>query len=169
MEAIEKDVVIGSKEETYVPTEALIIIKVKRTDKGLNVFLKSEKIEKFMRSNHVHQDKLDSTNKRDFECVDVAGWKENMAYILSNEVKGISGNINKNWGADLHFGSGGPNLSFLRAKGLGEGVNFDLHGIYSQTAIQKWIQDAKFHITNFYREFLKDSEMCLHISLTEVQ
>lgn len=153
---------------TPLEEENMCFIRMTRTDKGISLFFKSKKIEDFMRKHHVDQTNIDSTNRRSFKHSDSPGWKDHLGYIL-NETRGLSNSITNYWGSDFYLNGSGPNLSFLLAKGLGEGVTFELEGIFSQSSIQKWATEGKVQIAALYREFLKSVDLSLQITLTELQ
>jgi hypothetical protein len=59
---------------------------------------------------------------------------------------------------------GNPNLSFLRAKGLSEGITFIISGIYSRDVISDFISKTKEAIAIFYKQHFKPIKVEFTIS-----
>lgn len=150
--------------KTEIKTEnkvSLALIGVERGEKGIKLTVKSKFFEGFFRDLHSHKDKDDM---RYMTKSNNPGWEEKLAYAPAEFKDGLE--LCKDWGGKFYGNS--PNLSFLRARGIENGLTFNFEGIHSDTVIKKWLEETKEHMFRIYKEHMKDKKFVMTIQVSEV-
>jgi hypothetical protein len=131
-------VVISKKENN-----TLLSFNVKRTAGGVDIYLQSDVMELFF-SNGGFREGADPL------------WGGIGCYSMINNIDTTKRSLLNNWGSDnLIVSSEYPNLAFLRAKGLKDGVTFKLPSVHSRTEIAKFVKLFKEQVRTLYLEYMK--------------
>lgn len=149
----------------------LLEVKIDRNSfaDGILVSMKSEVFEKFFRSNCTHKElRTDPDNpahKPLFQTSRNHGWEGLWAYPI-NEMSELQDF--RAWGHSFYIEGRGPNLSYLRAYGLSQGIQFNIPGLYSTEKLNQWKEQAKQKLVEFYKNYMKKLEISLIVVMTEV-
>lgn len=133
--------------ETEVITKkennTLLSFNVKRTAGGVEINLQSDVLETFFSIGGFR------------EGADPE-WGGVQSYSMISSIDATKRNLLNNWGANvLIISADYPNLAFLRAKGLKDGVTFKLSSVHSRTEIAKFVKLFKEHVRTLYLEYIK--------------
>jgi len=137
-------------------TENMMETRIQRTPNGIALTIKSKVLEDWMKNNRMEGSNMEQSSN--------PGWNGIKGYKLK-EIKDFD--LFNYWGGALNQPS--PNLSFFRAEGLGEGVTFNLEGIYSKQVLDKWVQDARTHMIGFYKRYIKTKDITLSVTISEIE
>ena len=125
----------------------ILTFEVKRTAKGVEIKAQSEVFENFFNRNNPNEEE--------------GKWSNHYPYAvptsLGNNSRKFSNMIYK-WNDGLFYDSDSetPNLSFLRAVGLRDGVKLLIsNNVYSRSEVLKFLKLAKIESANFFKEYLK--------------
>lgn len=147
--------------------DPLLVLRVSRQKdkhKGLVIYFKSEQIEDFMRS--ISKAGVDGTTSSN------PGWNKHVPYMLKESMikeDDLLRDFNQ-WGKELRLDDGKrANMSFLRAKGLGKGVEFHLEGLFSKTSAESWVKSFKDQYVTFVKKYLVDFDVETVIEVTTKQ
>lgn len=158
-------VITAPDQKVVTPEESLVFIGAKRIPKGLQLTFKSKRFEDFIRSICTEPRALDqNADAQFFEKSTNPGWNGHMAYPISMH-RGLE--YTNFWGEELYRNY--ANLSFLRTRGLANGVTFELNGVYTQQMVDTWYAEAKNVILKTYLNFMKEIDMELLVSLRKVE
>ena len=122
----------------------LFKIRAKRVASGVELYLQSEPFEEFFRSQAPESEPYFSSSN--------PGWAGHKMYKMASESATLPQHM-RIWGSPL-FVDGLPNLSFWRAKGLGEGLTFKIPGVYSRAILDSYVQYCEACASKFYKNFL---------------
>lgn len=134
----------------------LLTMQIKRTHSGCKLFVKSDIFEDFFSKNGIYQDKL-MTNSDSHEVY------KNNSSISNREIYRKLNALDDS----LINSDGYINASFLRVKGISQGVTFDLSGLYSKEALTSYINSIKIMTKELYEEFMKPQNQSIKISIEE--
>ncbi|GEM_PF-3715934 len=133
----------------------LIKFGVFRSENGIEIIAESKPFENFFKRNKLNTDEVK--------------WEGTQPYNYPN-------GLDDNTVALLHYWKKGlftdrehtkPNLSFLRAKGLGTGKTFVItDSIYSKTEIARFTKNAREEIKKFFDQFMKPVNVSVEIVFT---
>lgn len=140
---------------------SLALIGIERGEKGIKLTVRSKFFEDFFRELHAHKDKDDA---RYLTKSPNPGWHDKMAYAPAEFKDGLE--QCRDWGGKFYGTS--PNLSFLRARGVAQGLTFEFDGIYSDAVIKKWLEETKEQMFRIYKEHMKDQKFVMTIQVSEV-
>jgi hypothetical protein len=152
-----------------------VILKIKRSEFGVEVYCKSELLENFFNGITATREGLE------LNTLPVTQFREaNFGAYLSTDgtVKGkrLTSVVNyqgitlDGWGAGLiHSSSNNINMSFLLAKGLNEGITIYVKGVYSSTVVRSFIVKAKDFFKYIFTEYLKPVEACVEMHTTTME
>ena len=152
------------KEEVKTENVPLLFLKVKSVPSGIEVYAKSEKLEAFFRAASGGQVAPSSENRE----VWTGEYYKTPRTILQEDGKtfefskvGLEPMLNpeNNW----------INLSFLRKKGLGEGVKFTFTGVYPKIVVRGFLRLASQAIKTLYLEQIKSTMVVVEISVKETE
>lgn len=134
---------------------------------GVMILAQSDILEEWFKTNSKHPNITATSDK--WEISTVAGWDKHKAYPMTEVFKNSEmGKYFNNWGKELNISNVGPNLSFLRAKGLKEGVAILIPGLHTESSIKKFLEDVKRKSLDIYKEYMKPTEISLSIQFQEV-
>lgn len=133
--------------------EEFCVIRIQRVTDGVKIYCKSKEIEEFFKKIAHKQGDI-------FYTIHAQDWEEIEGY----EIDDISFNYAffDQFGKDLLL-DGNPNLSFLRAVGLANGVEFVAKGVYSLNMLHQFTEKAKVALQKFYTMFIKPVEIEVNI------
>lgn len=141
--------VISKKENN-----TLLSFNVKRTAGGVEIALQSDVLETFFGIGGFR------------EGADPE-WGGVLPYSMIGTIDATKRNLLNNWGSNqLLISTDYPNLAFLRAKGLKEGVTFKLPSVHSRTEIAKFVKLFKEHVRTIYLEYVKPINATVEITTT---
>ena len=146
--------------------ESFVELHVLRTVDGIRIKIKSSQMETWVKS--ICRFPNIKEDSKEWVRSDVEGWKKQNYYPLST-IKFLQDYQLHQIGKELYFQQIGPNLGFFTARGLKDGVVFELPGVYSESIIKKWCEDTKQRLVTLYKEYMKKVEMVMNISITEVE
>lgn len=150
MESIFKTTIKKSQDKT------LLTSQLKRTTKGVQLYLKSDIIEKFFNSNGIgseHFTGIDGSLKTAYNMPDLVN------HGLVKHIERIdTGLKNRN---------GYSNLSFLRCVGLTHGITFKVDGVYSRSALVDYMNELKTNVRNLYEYELKPIDLKCDFTIRE--
>lgn len=158
IKAMEPKVVDGKKVNTFLK------VNIKKSDKGIDIFFQSPDIEEWMKKNSPYATQSD---KKYWDVSSSIGWKDKLGYKLDKAPDSLFQALSP-WGQDLRINNATPNLAFLRAKGLGEGITFQLEGIYPRESVIKWHEELKRQVASFCRSYIKDIRTHITIFTSEL-
>jgi len=125
----------------------ILTFEVKRTAKGVEIKAQSEVFENFFNRNNPNEEE--------------GKWSNHYPYAVPNSLGNNSRkftNMIQKWNDGLFYDSDSetPNLSFLRAVGLRDGVKLLIsNNVYSRSEVLKFLKLAKIESANFFKEYLK--------------
>lgn len=146
----------------------LVLLRISRLKDGKNgilLYVKSEQMESFIRANTVDPAALHNVNKTNYYISSAPGWADHYGYKVkaTDELKMFQG-----WGGALIQGHT-ANLSFFTARGLKDGVTFEFEGMYSQTAVDRFMTEVKRGTKQIYNEYLKEKNYALRCIIAELE
>ncbi len=134
-----KEVVIKKDERP------ILAFEVKRTAKGVEIKAQSEVFENFFNRNNPNEEE--------------GKWNDHYPYSAPTNLGNRKfANMIQKWNDGLFYDSESeiPNLSFLRAVGLRDGVKLLIgNNVYSRSEVLKFLKLAKIESANFFKEYLK--------------
>lgn len=152
MSEITKEVII-KKDERPVLT-----FDVKRTTKGVQIIAQSELFENFFNRGNPNEEE--------------GKWSNHLPYTVPTNMHNRKiNNMISRWNDGLFYDSTEdvPNLSFLRAVGLRDGVKLLVsNSVYSRAEVLKFLKLAKIESGNFFKEYLKPVHASFEISYSVV-
>lgn len=148
-----------------IDSSKLCVIVVDRNENGLEIHVTAPAIEEWFSKLLDHHAKENGLNPN--KCVDRSpNWPGLESYQVPLQNFGQYAEILNSWGGDLRVGQR-PNISFLRARGLGKGIVLKSNGLYSREFLEKWIADTKKVIADFYRDYKKEYQVQITILTAE--
>lgn len=154
------------KQETKKVKRDLVDFSVKRnTENGLTLKIKSPMFANFFKDNPTHQtttmikvNQSDETSIREYAIL----------HSLANVPRGSSYWTNfDEFDTSLTNSSGIVNLSFLRVKGLENGVEIKINGRYSVEAMNFFKQEFKTAVQGFYMESMRAVNINCKVSVID--
>jgi len=134
--------------------QKLLSFKITRGETGVKLYLQSEVLEKF------------------FERMGVDEYADRWCGIHAYGmplVKDHFSNLLSAWYGNLIIQGGYPNLSFLRAKGIKDGVTFVLENdVYTRGEVIEFSKKFKDEVSNLFSEYIKPITMEVELT-TEVR
>ncbi len=145
-----KEVIKKSEEQK------LLKIGVYRSENGIEIFAQSQAIETFFKKYGVNNEEIK--------------WAESYPYNYPTGFEDNFVQMFHYWKKSLFVGrneQSTPNLSFLRAEGLGQGKSFIIaDNIYSKAEINKFIKLARESVKKFYDQYMKPVNVTVEIVFT---
>ena len=145
-----KEVIKKSEEQK------LLKIGVYRSEKGIEIFAQSQAIENFFKNYGLNNEEIK--------------WAESHPYNYPTGFEDHFVQLFHYWKQSLFVGrseTSTPNLSFLRAEGLGQGKSFIItDNIYSKAEINKFIKLARESVKKFYDQYMKPVNVSVEIVFT---
>lgn len=133
----------------------LAVLKVKRTQAGLDILIHSPIIGEWVKSLSVGQNLPTPTMSP------VQTWP---GYLWRGSIPDLPDAIFNRWGEAALFYDHRVNLSMLKSTKLTEGFTCTLPGVYSKEKVQEWLQLAKRALVNLYIGYMKPLEVELDIT-----
>ena len=132
----------------------LAIIRARRVAQGIELYLKSEKLEAFFKS---------------YDASASAGeWQGRLGYGISANYQNEYARFNR-WGSAELMLSEFANLSFFLGKGLSEGYTIILpNTVATQELVTNLVEKTKLGIKRFYQRHLAPFSIEVEISFKEV-
>ena len=125
----------------------LLTIRALSSDKGIKLYFQSDIFEEFFAVNHQSQGYGNAELAGAFTWGDVLGYQPPPEKAF---------NRFRHWGGQLYY-KGRPNLSFLCAKGLTNGVTFNLTSlVVNENILEKYVRDLKRELAKIYREYFNN-------------
>jgi len=132
-----------------------LVLRLRRTEEGLKVYLRSEKLETFWQ-------KAAKGVVREYNPPYIIKGREEDRIEGYPFPETLPGKIEKTFFNKIEKGlfyDGEPNFSFSRLRGVGEGITILFPEPYSKTAIKRWVEELKKSIQIFVHEYLKPIEI----------
>lgn len=140
------------KEKEIIKNNFLCTLRLKRVQKGIEIYFKSPMIEEFFSQ----QPKASVSSWMGLE----GAWQTPMDQIANCL-------LNK-WGyTSFWYDSNSPNLSFIRTVGSGEGIKFMWPTVTSTDNLKKWGEKAKEGLKTLYVQYLKPIELDITLTTRE--
>lgn len=136
-----------------IKNTTLCTLKVQRVTQGIKVFCRSQQIEDFFASMGTG-----SSN----------AWGEMTQGSYSFSFEQLQDCYFSKWGESFEYNSK-PNLSFLRAKGLGEGISLTFSFVVSTDRLTQWAEKARRAIKTLWLQYLKPVEIEISISTRDME
>lgn len=134
--------------------QKLLTFRVTRGINGVDIFLQSEVLENFFKKYG-----MDTYSDN---------WCGNLAYQLP-VVRQHYTTMLSNWFGELMVNGDYPNMSFIRAKGIKDGVTFTLeNNVYTRGEIMNFTKKFKEEITGLYNDYIKPVMMEVEMT-TEIR
>ena len=139
----------------------------RRREGGIRVYVRSKVFAEWVKHIAVKKDCESHLNSAEhWNMSNKPGWNKHRGYIIPQRetLKPLH-----SWGSmnlilkDDRL----PNLAFLKARGLENGVIFDFPGLYSSQTMQRWKSRAREQIVKIYQDYIK-KEDC-RIAIFEVE
>lgn len=148
----------------------LITIKIKRTEKGVLLYLKSGIIEDFVKA----QSNGETRESRKYlkDTLSPSNYIYIRFGITNMNLGGSKSAVFDCYGdSDLYYNSGITvvNLSFLRVVGLSKGVQFHIQRLYSEEYIKTWLETATEACKHIYNQYLKKVDCKVSIMINEYE
>lgn len=145
-----------------ISKKELATLKIKREKGGITLFVKSQTIEEFFNG---LSGGLTSTSSSSI-------WGGGMEYYkIQSFTIPNAGEFARNpnivlWGTHplIDPANNVHNFSFLRAKGLSDGVTIQFNGLFVSRDIERFKEDFKTFITRLYVDFIKVVEFEISVS-----
>jgi len=136
--------------------QKLIKFGVYRSENGVEIVAQSQAIENFFKRNGLNESEVK--------------WEGTQPYNYPRGLDDKTVNLIHYWKKGLFTDARTntiPNLSFLRAKGLGAGKTFVITDtIYSKAEIQRFTKAAREEIKRFFDQFMKPVNVSVEIVFT---
>jgi len=149
-----------TKQVETITKKPFVIVKLKRVKEGLEVYCQSKDIEQLFKN-------IPGSKIGDFLVSHYSHWN---AYRLYNWEGSHFGDFNWKlnlWGNKTPDYEGNFNFSIFRTVGLGKGITIVFPGVFSTEKIQKWGQQIKEGLKEFFLKYLKPIEIEIKISEME--
>jgi hypothetical protein len=141
-------------------------LRIQRTAAGVEVFMKSEVIEKFMKSNQRTDGRKESSSNDGWSAIQFYMPSQNIAAGLSRDGASLTGMV----GNPLMYHSGyGFNFSILRAVGLSEGVKITFTTPTSVERITEWKRALVDYMKWIYSNFMRPVDIDIQITVKEME
>lgn len=132
----------------------VLAIRLKRVSGGLLIELKSDVFENFFKYHGANTESEPT-------------WEGNKAYKMPRNLTPNFHRMLASWGnTNLSVNDNLPNLSFLRAVGLGEGVKFIIPMVFSKTEIMTFKTELAQQANKFFQEYMKPISVTVEIITT---
>lgn len=145
--------------------DSIARITVSRRTHGIVITFQSKAIGEWIKSIAAYKNKRDMfPNSADYWNIsDKSGWDKHKAYKIEQNIEDLI--CLYSWGANKLYIKDNkvPNLAFLKAYGLENGVTFKLTGLYSQKEIDKWVEQAKEQIIRIYKNYISPYDVDFQI------
>lgn len=138
-----------TQSETRPLSGQFLKIKITRDPNGLVLHLHSSSLEGFIRQATSRPDLVDSDQSNHY--LRNPAWGTALGYQMpSHHVF----HNNAVWGGRL-LTNGQANTAFLLAKGIKDGVNIKISGLYTEKEIEEFTTKLKVSVKELYREFMR--------------
>lgn len=122
-----------------------------RDHDGITFKIKSELLEKFFSKNKIMNDHNTWLNYSGYE----------MPMYFESYYKRLF-NL---WGVNSLYHEGNINLSFLRIKGIKDGITITLPTVASKYELKKYVKDMSTELDTFYKAYIKNLKFEIRMSL----
>lgn len=136
----------------------ILSMRMQRSREGIKFFVKSEAIEDFIKTASKGRTN-DEQSTWDFQRYKETG----LAQFT------LPGTTFNEWGGSMYVRGTMVNLSFLRVVGLKNGIEFLLNEMTTKEKLERFTNDFKNCVKQFYREFMKPFDIQIDITVEQTR